>query len=298
MKAKVITIVLSCLMTGMQAQNTDSIATGLTNFNDTTFALGGVTVKGNLPKTRVKGDAMRTIVAGTVLEKAGTVSDVLKRIPMLKTEKGGAVEVFGRGDAEVYINGRKVVDLNELSRLRSEQVKSVDVVQNPGARYAASTKAVVRIQLVKAKGEGLSFTENASASYQYGTTLTNNFDLNYRKGGLDITGSFWNGRYDGLEVHQDNDLTYFVGSDKYVDLGRQFMEYDYKGWSPQIQINYMFDDNHSIGAFYKYDRKPKETYEGWLNTDIYANGEKTERSESDIYKEDTFKKHIFNIAVR
>ena len=294
MKAKVITIVLSCLMTGTQAQNTDSIATGLTNFNDTTFALGGVTVKGNLPKTRVKGDAMRTIVAGTVLEKAGTVSDVLKRIPMLKTEKEGAVEVFGRGDAEVYINGRKVVDLNELSRLRSEQVKSVDVVQNPGARYAASTKAVVRIQLVKAKGEGLSFTENASASYQYGTTLTNNFDLNYRKGGLDITGSFWNGRYDGLEVHQDNDLTYFVGSDKYVDLGRQFMEYDYKGWSPQIQINYMFDDNHSIGAFYKYDRKPKETYEGWLNTDIYANGEKTERSESDIYKEDTFKKHIFN----
>ena len=87
MKAKVITIVLSCLMTGTQAQNTDSITTGLTNFNDTTFALGGVTVKGNLPKTRVKGDAMRTIVAGTVLEKAGTVSDVLKRIPMLKTEK-------------------------------------------------------------------------------------------------------------------------------------------------------------------------------------------------------------------
>ena len=34
----------------------------LTNFNDTTFTLNEVTVKSSLPKSRVKGDAMRTIV--------------------------------------------------------------------------------------------------------------------------------------------------------------------------------------------------------------------------------------------
>ena len=34
----------------------------LTNFNDTTFTLNEVTVKSSLPKQRVKGDAMRTIV--------------------------------------------------------------------------------------------------------------------------------------------------------------------------------------------------------------------------------------------
>ena len=40
-----------------------------------TQLLQEVVVKSQLPKTHVKGDAMRTTVAGTILEKAGTVSD-------------------------------------------------------------------------------------------------------------------------------------------------------------------------------------------------------------------------------
>ena len=115
--------------------------------------LSEVVVKGQLPMTHVKGDAMRTTVAGTILEKAGTVSDALSKIPSLEAERDGGVKVLGRGDAEVYINGRRVQDIKELSRLRSDQIQHVDVVQNPGARYAASTKAVVRITLKKAQGD-------------------------------------------------------------------------------------------------------------------------------------------------
>ena len=48
-----------------------------------TQLLNEVVVKGQLPKTHVKGDAMRTTVAGTVLEKAGTVSDAMGKIPSL-----------------------------------------------------------------------------------------------------------------------------------------------------------------------------------------------------------------------
>ena len=99
-----------------------------------TQLLSEVVVKGQLPKTHAKGDAMRTTVSGTILEKAGTVSDALGKIPSLEAERDGAVKVLGRGEAEVYINGRKVQDLNELSRLRSDQIQHVDVVQNPGAR--------------------------------------------------------------------------------------------------------------------------------------------------------------------
>jgi len=142
------------------------------NLNDTTMMLQEVTIKSTLPKTRVKGDAMRTIINGTILEKAGSCTDVLNRIPQLKAEKDGGVEVFGRGNAEVYINGRKVQDLKELSRIQSDQIKMVDVVQNPGARYAASVKAVVRITLKKQQGEGWSFIEKASAGYRYDSSLS------------------------------------------------------------------------------------------------------------------------------
>ena len=256
--------------------------------------LGEVVVKSQLPKTLVKGDAMRTTVAGTILEKAGTVNDALSKIPSLEAERDGAVKVLGRGDAEVYINGRRVQDNSELSRLRSDQIQHVDVVQNPGARYAASTKAVVRITLKKAQGEGFSFQNYLSGIYQYDHTLTNNLDVNYRKGGLDITASFWAGRYGHTKSLQENTLTYYAGPDKIEGVSTQESKKIWKGWSPQLQVNYMLDENHSFGAFYKYDRHPNSDFNSMFYTDSYENGIFKERSKSHIIQEDMFTKHIFN----
>ncbi len=259
-----------------------------------THMLGEVVVKSTLPKTHVKGDAMRTTVAGTILEKAGTVSDALSKIPSLEAERDGGVKVLGRGDAEVYINGRRVQDMKELSRLRSDQIQHVDVVQNPGARYSASTKAVVRITLKKAQGEGISFQDNLEGVYQYGHTLTNNLDVNYRTGGLDITASFWAGRYGHSKSLQENDMYYLSGNNEYEGITKQESKNIWKGWSPQLQVNYMIDENHSLGAFYKYDRHPSGEFSSDFNTDNYENGIYIERSESRIIQTDRFHKHIFN----
>ena len=259
-----------------------------------TQLLSEVVVKGQLPKTQVKGDAMRTTVAGTILEKAGTVSDALSKIPSLEAERDGGVKVLGRGDAEVYINGRKVQDMKELSRLRSDQIQHVDVVQNPGARYAASTKAVVRITLKKAQGEGFSFQDNIEGMYQYGHTLTNNLDVNYRTGGLDITASLWAGRYGHAKSLQEHELTYFVGNDYYKNVNSQESKSIWKGFSPQLQVNYMVDENHSFGAFYKYDRHPSTDFNSHFYTDNYVNGKFDEHSESRIWQDEKFSKHIFN----
>ncbi|MBO7109510.1 MAG: TonB-dependent receptor [Prevotella sp.] len=269
---------------------------GLTiQMKEDTQLLSEVVVKGQLPKTHVKGDAMRTTVAGTILEKAGTVSDALSKIPSLEAERDGAVKVLGRGDAEVYINGRRVQDVKELSRLRSDQIQHVDVVQNPGARYAASVKAVVRITLKKAQGEGISFQDNLGGIYQYGHTLTNNLDVNYRTGGLDVTASLWAGRYGHYKSLQEHDLTYYVGPDFYLSRSNQERESVRKEWSPQLQVNYMLNENHSFGAFYKYDRHPGGDSDAFFYTDNYVNGVYTERSESYISGGvDNIRKHIFN----
>lgn len=255
--------------------------------------LGEVVVKSTLPRTHVKGDAMRTTVAGTILEKAGTANDALNKIPALKADKDGAVEVFGRGAAEVYINGRKVQDLSELSRLQSDQIQSVDVVQNPGARYAASTKAVVRITLKKKKGDGFSVANYFNTEYRYNWTVTDDVDLNYRTGGLDITLNVWAGRYGNI-IKQENSLAYYNGSDLIIGNSISNQNSIWKGISPQLQINYQFNENHSIGAFYKWDRHPAADFGGVFTTDNYENGKFVEHSVSDIYQSESFKKHIFN----
>ena len=259
-----------------------------------TQLLKEVVVKGQLPKTHVKGDAMRTTIAGTILEKAGTLSDALSKIPSLEAERDGGVKVLGCGDAEVYINGRKVQDMKELSRLRSDQIQHVDVVQNPGARYAASVKAVVRITLKKAQGEGLSFQNSTQFMYQYGGSLNNNLTANYRTGGLDVTGSFWVGTYNHYKGLQENDLAYYVGPDFVTGHSTQEIRHPWHAWSPQLQFNYMVNENHTFGAYYKYDRTPSGETKGDYITDMFENGIMTEHSASYIWQDESVKKHIFN----
>ena len=295
MYSRMATLTVAMMMTtAMHAESTDSLSTDSTKWYNQTQQLDEVVVKSSMPKTRAKGDAMRTTVAGSILEKSGSANDALSRIPSLKAERDGGVEVLGRGAAEVYINGRKMLDASELSRLRSDQIQYVDVVQNPGARYAASTKAVVRIKLKKTQGEGFSFQESADALYQYGHTLTNNLDVNYRTGGLDVTASFWAGRYGHSKSLQEDHMLYYVGPDLCEGWTKQDTKQVWKGLSPQLQINYMLDDNHSFGAFYKYDRHPSGEMNSCFDTDIFENGTYTERSESRIWQKDSFHKHIFN----
>ena len=256
-----------------------------------------VVVKGQLPKTHVKGDAMRTTVAGTILEKAGTRSDALTKIPSLEAGDEGGIKVLGRGDAEIYINGRKLQDINELARISSDQIQNVDVVQNPGARYAASTKAVVRITLKKAQGEGISFQNKTQGMYQYGWSANNLLDVNYRTGGLDLTATFWAGTYGHTKSLQEDDMFYLVGEHKENEIygySVQETRHKWKGLTPQLQINYMFNENHSLGALYKYDYHPNGTLTSQFNTDEYQDGAFMERSESDVWQDEKFKKHIFN----
>ena len=225
-------------------------------FPDTEL-LGEVVVKSYLPKTQAKGDAMVTRVSGTVLEKAGTAENLLDKIPNV-TAQDGAVTVFGRGTPEIYINGRKVRNQQELDQLSSDNIKSVEVVSNPGARYDASVKAVIRIFTKKVEGEGFGFDNRTVVRNidEYGWSAYDQLNLNYRKNGLDLSAMVLAGSY-----HNGNDQTFVIDThlDKQwrqnLDLTNQKAES--KNLETTLTLNYQFNENHSIGARYNYERVPE-----------------------------------------
>ena len=112
---------------------------GTITLTQSAVELGEVVVKSTRPSTTMKGNALVTNVEGSSLAIAGTANDVLVRVPMV-VDNGGSLEVFGKGSPEIYINGRKVNDLQELSQLSSGDIKNVEVITNPGAAYAANVK--------------------------------------------------------------------------------------------------------------------------------------------------------------
>ena len=216
--------------------------------------LGEVVVKGDLPKVQLKGDAQVTNVQGTILEKAGTGNDLLSKLPGVSADEG-AVNVFGSGAAEIYINGRKMRNASELDQLSSDNVKRVEVVRNPGARYDATVKAVVRIYTKKAQGEGFGFNNRFVAKYQYDWTTVEQFNFNYRKGGFDLGGILF-----GTDIHTEDNkrLVQHTFLDKVWRQENDFHAVSHDQYAnAMLSLNYQFDENHSLGARYELDHTPK-----------------------------------------
>ena len=127
------TVALACITTWGQEQQ-DSLQAA-----DLMQELQEVVVKGNLPNTRLKGNAMITRIQGTPLADAGTLGEMLVKVPGM-TGTDEAPEVLGKGAPLIYINGRLMRDNSELKRLRSEEIRDVEVINNPGAQYDAQAR--------------------------------------------------------------------------------------------------------------------------------------------------------------
>ena len=210
--------------------------------------LGEVVVEGNLPVTRMKGDAMVTSVENSVLSKVGSANDVLTKIPGI-TKKQDAFEVFGKGTPLIYINGRKLHDLSELEQLNSDDIKSVEVIRNPGSRYDATVKAVVRIQTVKRQGDGFGFNLRSSYYQSDNTDLIEQANFNYRHNNLDIFGSVY---YNQMESWQDFTLQLEERGTKVWNHDmKSYGEFYSKMLSGNIGFNYQLNDNHAFGMKYK-----------------------------------------------
>ena len=228
-----------------------------------TQMLGEVVVKGSRPLIKMKDDALVTTVEGSYLSKTGTAGDVLGKIPGVISNHGG-VEVLGRGTPLIYINGRQMRNQSELDQLSSDQIKDVEVVMTPGAKYDATVKAVIRIKTIRPVGEGFSFNSRTVAGVNHYVYGLEELNLNYRTGGLDIFGM---AEYENHRSRQTNDSR----QDTYLQSHYQqnsLMHYYNKNQmlAGKLGFNYMLNDKHSIGMTYTVTSRPNSQTSDYFTT--------------------------------
>ena len=212
--------------------------------------LEGAVSTGMMVKTRVTATSMVTDIQGTVLGSSGTVLEMLGKVPgMIST--GGELEVLGKGSPVIYMNGRKLHDMNELKQMRSEDVQSVEVISNPGAQYDASVSAVVRIKTVRSEGEGFGFDLNAANNQdlQYGVSDPSaTMNLRYRFRNLDLFASVNYWKWNQISIYDDY-LKMYTGKDSYVQESAMTNDHYYSsGLDYNIGFNMQLAENHSVGA--------------------------------------------------
>lgn len=223
--------------------------------------LGEVVVKSSLPKTILKNGGMTTTIAGSVLEKAGTMEHLLDRIPNVSAQNGN-IKVFGRGEPIIYINGRQMRDRSELDRLSSDNIKSVEVIANPGARYAASTKAVIRITTKKIQGDGFGFDATTEGSYDEKKNVGGYGRLNlyYRRNGLELGAYAYSSKQSSPDEKDLQQMTYLDKTLNQQDRTR--WKNKTETFSSRLNASYQFDNNNSLGASISFLRNPKLQTDG------------------------------------
>lgn len=245
------------------------------------YSLDSVTVKSKLPKTVVRDGGVLTTVSGTVLEKMGTICNLLDKIPQLIVQDN-KIEVFGRGEPIFYLNGRLVKDLSELERLQSEDVKSVEVINNPGAGYGASVKAVVRISLKKKRGEGLgaNIRSYGAINEKYRTSGYGQLILDYLKAGLGVSATLYS-----RESHRqdDKDIQQYTFSDNTWSQANNIRSADrYQQVYSNLEVTYQINSNNSIGASLSYNRMPSNKGTANMKSKIFKDLQLIENSYSNI----------------
>lgn len=261
--------------------------------NPETTELGELVVNGNLPRIRVRNDALVTTVENTVLSKAGTADDLLKRLPAV-TGDNGAYEIFGKGAAKIYINNREMRDPSELDRISSADIREVEIVYNPGARYDASVKAVIRIHTVRKVGDGFGFDLRSTYLQTENTDLRQQLNVNYRNNGWDLFGTL---KYERYAYFQES----IIRQSTYVDtLWTQENQLRVDGLSNPLTavagINYEFSPKQQLGMKYTLTTFPGKNQDiASTSSDVYANGQFFDRLVSrDNQQHDLQPRHRLN----
>jgi hypothetical protein len=149
-----------------------------------------------LPFSR-KGDKLIANVESSLLSSIGTARDILQQFPGVIFKKN-EINVFGKGSPLIYINNRKVYDLNELQRLKSADIATIELNLTPGAEYDAEGRALLLIKTKHNKTNG--WATQLSEAITYGHYLNNqaSIGLNYRHDNLYLFAS-----YEHLFARQD-----------------------------------------------------------------------------------------------
>ena len=194
----------------------DNVDVGPQKLATSSKELEAVVVEGQ--KVLVEEKVDRTIynAENDATAKGGDATDVLRRVPMLSVDMDGNVSLRGNQNIRVLINGKpstisasSVADA--LKQIPSDQIKTVEVITSPSAKYDAEGSAgIINIITKKNNLQGLSLNIDGSSGYR-GTNL--GLNGSYRKGkmgfnlgGFGRSGYNITGKFDNTQITTSNDI--------------------------------------------------------------------------------------------
>lgn len=146
-----------------------------------------ITVTAKVPIYQRTEEGNRLNVANTILAASNNPAELLSKLPGTMIQ-GGKINVMGKGEAILYMEGKEL-PFEAFKSIPVSEIKAIEIISNPGPAYDARGKAVIVIYTKRSYYQGIAVTlsESATLGIRKGHTLnsyflnTANLSINARK---------------------------------------------------------------------------------------------------------------------
>ena len=194
-----------------------------------------------------KADRFVYDVAASPVAKGNTTFDLIKQTPLVTTNDEKSLQIVGKSNAIIYINGRKTnMDATSLIQLLkntpAENVQKIEVITVPGSEYQVeSSDGIINVVLKKKMTDGTSGTIRMANTQNKYNNSSASFNINYRKDKLGINAS--------LTGSQDFEPQHYVirnGNDRAVSESVGNVLSQEQNLGGYVTVDYQLNDKSNI----------------------------------------------------
>ena len=253
----------------------NSIDVGSVKMATASKELDAVVVEGQRVLVEEKVDRTVYNAENDQTAKGGDATDVLKRVPMLSVDMDGNVSLRGNQNIKVLINNKpstisasSVADA--LKQIPADQIKTVEVITSPSAKYDAEGSAgIINIITKKNTLQGVTMNIDGSSGYR-GTNL--GLNGTYRKGkmgfslgGFGRAGYNITGKFDNSQITTSTDAAGVFTETALIQTATTRRQ-DLFG-NLQAGWDYDIDKSNSLTASVRYGSRNGNNYQDHLFTE-------------------------------
>ncbi len=247
-------------------------------FSPTPQLLEAVTVEGQRALIEERVDRLVYNAENDITSRGGDGTDVLKKVPMLSVDLDGNVSLRGSQNIRVLINNKpssimasSVADA--LRQIPAEEIKTVEVITSPSARYDAEGSAgIINIITKKNTLHGATLNINSGIGLR-GSNLGLSGNLRTGKMGFSL-GGFGRGYYN-TTGNFTNEMLTRVPNEGAVDetLNIQRADTRNRGLFGNYNLgwDYDIDKKNSLAASVRFGVRNNTTFQDDLVTQRYFN---------------------------
>jgi len=146
--------------------------------------LGTVVIENVKKSIEIQADKKVFNVEKNIAAEGGTLEDVLRNVPSVTLGADGSVSLRGKSNVTILVDGKQnplFADLETaLQSIPAENIKSIEVITNPSAKYEAQgLGGIINIVMKEGKRKkGLSGSVNVGAKYNWRANA--GLNVNYR----------------------------------------------------------------------------------------------------------------------